>query len=115
MRIGLKCHKLQRILILSDSHGRRLGPNSSIILWHKREHNISSIFKPNAKMKEVIKDVISLANSFSKNRPNTLTVVGESNEDIRRLEESYFGKLQKLLRDTSHTYVIVSGHPYRHY
>lgn len=64
-------------------------------------------------MKEVIKDVMSLAKSFSKN--NTLTVVGESNEDIRRLEESYFGKLQKLLRDTSHTYVIVSGHPYRHY
>lgn len=99
------------MLLLSDSHGRHLFNNLTKV-WPSCTSSVCSIFKPNAGLSEVVRDIVALTDSFTLN--DSLIVIGGTNDDIVQGESQLYDTYTKILQCTTHTNVVIAGLPYRH-
>lgn len=102
-----------QLLILADSQGRNLSKYTSNVWPSDNKKTISSIFKPNATLSEVVNDVGELTKFFTKK--DFVVVLGGSNNEIKNKRKQLFYDVERLLKQTEHTNVLVAGLPYRHH
>ena len=100
----------QKIILLADSHGRNLSSHLREILPSK--YSITGIFKPNARMADVIEELDSHTKELT--HRDTVVVIGGQN-DIN-LGGSFIPSqhLPNLVKATCHTNVILTTLPPRH-
>lgn len=101
-----------KILILADSHGRNIVSYLTEI-WPARSTKISSVFKPNANLNEVTKDLKKLIKSFTKR--DYIIIIGGSNDNIVQNENSLIDAYKKIVEMSVHTNIILGGLPYKHH
>lgn len=108
IRVGKSNKYKPNVLVMADSHGRRSGE-----LLHDQLHgkfNVTTIFKPNAKLEHVTHDLKELTSKFNGN--DYVVILGGTN-DIPSLQ----GDLDKLNRQfinitnevTKNTNVLIPG------
>lgn len=104
--------KGEKILILADSHGRNISSHLTEI-WPSRNTSISSIFKPNANLSVVTKDLKKQIKTFTKK--DYIIVIGGSNDNLVNNENQLVDKLKRIVAESSHTNIILAGLPYKHH
>lgn len=98
----------KNVLILSDDYGRGIGP-----LFHNNlsNYNVNSIFKPNAKINEIITDVKNLTKKFNFN--DFVIIIGGANDFMYKTNPHTFSKTFRDIRNSlNYTNVIISSIPY---
>lgn len=100
--------RLPKMLLLGDSHGRNLGPILKDLCFKKFE--ILSIFKPNAKLGQIVEDIFKLTKHFT--HEDVVIVLGGTNDFTDgRISKSI---LKKILFVSKYTNVIMNNVPYRY-
>lgn len=108
----LKTQSLNRpkILILADSHGRHLYQK---IMGSKDDvGDVCCIFKPNAKLAEVVQEVKVLTQDFTKN--DVAIIIGGTNNRIINEEDKIINTMRETVDHLTHTNVVVAGIPIQH-
>lgn len=101
--------KKNKVLILADSHGRKLSNLLTDVLGS--EFTISSIFHPNADLKQVTADIKPLVNGFTKN--DYIIVIGGSNDLDNHMLRNFDHSLGYISSCTSNTNLIIANIPRR--
>lgn len=99
-----------QVLILADSHGRNL--YSQLAGKVANTARVTSIFKPNAQLGDVVRDIKGLTSNLTKE--DAVIVIGGANNRLSNNEDVILSKFKEILEVTSHTNVILSALPIRH-
>lgn len=104
-----KSTKSNKILILADSHGRKL----SELLQNavKDEYEISSIFHPNATLAQVTSDISPLVKNFTKK--DYVIVIGGTNDLGHNVTKNFDHDLHHITQCTVNTNLIMTNIPLR--
>lgn len=103
--------KFKKVKIITDSHGRKIrecfGQNS------KRNYNVQSIIKPNAKSADILKDVDGITNDLDKN-DFVFVMTGTNDIDQNTNIDELINVIEDSLKNCTKTNIIISKIPYRY-
>jgi hypothetical protein len=109
--IGKSEKQKKKILLLGSSHGRDIGPMLQKHLGF--EYEVTSTFKPNALLANVIEDLENLSKDLTK-KDHIVIVGGPENSLDRNYDDSIEKDLNSIARSTGHTNVRFVGLLKRH-
>jgi hypothetical protein len=107
---GRRRRSKRRVLVVSDSHGREMGPLISAALG--RSHESTVISRPGAGFNAVTSDVEQLADNFNFN--DHVVVIGGTNDVVEHGSQTYRIDIKPILTLAERTNVIVAGIPFRY-
>lgn len=102
--------KTRRVLILSDSHGRGYSKELGSVL--KENFEVTSIIKPNAKIKEVTSSVQELTKNFSED--DSIIILGGTNDISNSNKSEICSAIESVLPHSKRMKVVLSAIPTRY-
>lgn len=107
--IGGHQHNLGNVLILADSHGKKLSQKLSCLL---PDQKVSGFVKPGAKMNSILEDTENLCKDMGVN--DTVIIIGGCNDIAKNEGYKAVTSLNRKLNSFQNTNVVVVETPTRH-